>query len=88
MQKKIKWGFIEPLTGGMALGAEKAIGSAPDWVLSFPGFCSHTENQDGTVKSAMNEYHYLTYMKKHNKLLFKKLLMQFQFYLQKKQKII
>ena len=68
MQKKIKWGFIEPLTGGMALGAEKAIGSAPDWVLSFPGFCSHTENQDGTVKSAMNEYHYLTYMKKHNKL--------------------
>lgn len=68
MQKKIKWGFIEPLTGGMALGAEKAIGSAPDWVLSFPGFCGHTENQDGTVKSAMNEYHYLTYMKKHNKL--------------------
>ena len=68
MQKKIKWGFIEPLTGGMALGAEKAIGSAPDWVLSFPGFCSHTENEDGTVKSAMNEYHYLTYMKKHNKL--------------------
>ena len=68
MQKKIKWRFIEPLTGGMALGAEKAIGSAPDWVLSFPGFCSHTENQDGTVKSAMNEYHYLTYMKKHNKL--------------------
>ena len=68
MQKKIKWGFIEPLTGGMALGAEKAIGSAPDWVLSFPGFCSHTENPDGTVKSAMNEYHYLTYMKKHNKL--------------------
>ena len=68
MQKKIKWGFIEPLTGGMALGAEKAIGSAPDWVLSFPGFCSHTENEDGTVKSAMNEYHYLMYMKKHNKL--------------------
>ena len=68
MQKKIKWGFIEPLTGGMALGAEKAIGSAPDWVLSFPGFCSHTENEDGTVKSAMNEYHYLTYMKNHNKL--------------------
>jgi len=68
MQKKIKWGFIQPLTGGMALGAEKAIGSAPDWVLSFPGFCNHTENYDGTVKSAMNEYHYLMYMKKHGKL--------------------
>lgn len=68
MQKKIKWGFIQPLTGGMALGAEKAIGSAPDWVLSFPGFCNHTENEDGTVKSAMNEYHYLMYMKKHGKL--------------------
>lgn len=68
MSKKIKWGFIQPLTGGFAIGAEKAIGSAPDWVLSFPGFCSHTENPDGTVKSAMNEYHYLMYMKKHDKL--------------------
>ncbi len=68
MLKKIKWGFIQPLTGGFAISAEQAIGSAPDWVLSFPGFCSHTENPDGTVKSAMNEYHYLMYMKKHDKL--------------------
>ena len=64
MSKKIKWGFIQPLTGGFAIGAEKAIGSAPDWVLSFPGFCGHTENPDGTVKSAMNEYHYLMYTNK------------------------
>lgn len=52
----------------MALGAEEAFGCPPSWILSFPGLCKHQENEDGSVKSASNEYHYLTYMKKHNKL--------------------
>ena len=31
---KIKWGIIQPLTGGMYIGARNAIGHAADFILS------------------------------------------------------
>lgn len=68
MDKKIKWGFIQPLTGGFYLAAEKAIGCPASWVLSYPGLCSHKEDESGLVVSASNEYHLLMYLKKHNRL--------------------
>ena len=45
--KKIKWGCIQPLTGGMYIGAENAIGCKADWVLSYPGLSDIKLNQDG-----------------------------------------
>jgi len=35
MNKKIKWAPIFPLVGGFPLGAEKAIGRAPEYILSY-----------------------------------------------------
>ena len=67
-KKKLKWAFIEPLTGGFYLGAEAAIGHPAEWILSFPGLCNHVNNADGSIKSAANEYHLCTYLKKHNRL--------------------
>ena len=37
MAKKIKWGIIQPLTGGMYIGARNAIGCPADFILSYPG---------------------------------------------------
>lgn len=63
----IKWGCVQPLIGGMYFGAEKAIGHPAEWIISFPGFCSHKE-KDGEVTSCKNEYHLLRYLKEHEKL--------------------
>ena len=37
MNNKIKWAAIQPLTGGMYLGAEEAIGYPAEWILSYKG---------------------------------------------------
>lgn len=68
MKKDLKWGFIQPLIGGAYLGAESAIGKPAEWILSFPGFCAHTDNEDGTVKSCGNDYHLMKYLEKHDRL--------------------
>ena len=34
MKEKIKWGCIQPLTGGMYIGAEKAFGHPASWIIS------------------------------------------------------
>ena len=36
MTKNIKWCAIQPLTGGMYLGAEKVIGHPAEFILSYP----------------------------------------------------
>ena len=63
----IKWACIQPLTGGMYLGAEEAIGHPAEWIMSFKGFSDCRLDKDGNIKSASNEYHLLEYLKKHNK---------------------
>ena len=37
MDNKIKWGCIQPLTGGMYIGAMQAIGHSAEWILSYDG---------------------------------------------------
>lgn len=64
----IKWGCIQPLTGGMYIGAEKAIGHAADWVISFPGLADVKRNKDGEITTAGNEYHFLSWCKKNDRL--------------------
>lgn len=67
MDKKIKWGCIQPLTGGMYLGAQKAIGHPAEFIISYPGLCDKIEKDD-EIYNCNNEYHLLKYLKKHNKL--------------------
>lgn len=69
MSKKIKWCAIQPLTGGMYLGTEEAIGHKAEFILSYPGLgdVSKTDEQ-GNVISAGNEYSLMKYLEKKNDL--------------------
>lgn len=68
MKEKIKWGCIQPLTGGMYLGARNAIGTPAAWVVSYPGLTDVKLTKDGHVGKVGNEYHLLDWCKKHNEL--------------------
>ena len=45
----IKWGIIQPLTGGVAFGGEAAIGIQPSWIISYPGLTDVKYNKDGKM---------------------------------------
>lgn len=64
----IKWGIIQPLTGGMGLGARNAIGCPASWILSYPGLTSVKHNKQGEPTSVGNEYGYLKWLKDHSEL--------------------
>lgn len=64
----IKWGIIQPLTGGIAFGGEAAIGMPPSWIISYPGLTSVKRNKNGDITSVGNEYGLLKWYKDHNKL--------------------
>ena len=68
LENKIKWGCIQPLTGGMYIGAENAIGHKANWVLSYPGLSNIKLNLDGSIREAGNEYNLLMWCKKRNEL--------------------
>ena len=67
MNKEIKWAAIQPLTGGMYIGAEKAIGHPAEYILSYPGVGDEKRNKNNEVITAGNEYHLMTYLKKHGR---------------------
>lgn len=67
-RKNIKWICCQPLTGGMYLGTEKAVGHPAEFILSFPGLNTVEYNKDGTIKNAGNEYHFLKYLQSVNRL--------------------
>lgn len=66
MSKKLKWACIQPLTGGMYIGAQEAIGYPAEWILSYAGLADAKFNPDGTVKSAGNEYNLLKWLSKRS----------------------
>lgn len=66
--KEIKWGCIQPLTGGMYIGARNAIGTPASWVVSYPGLTDVKLTKDGTPGKVGNEYHLLDWCKKRNEL--------------------
>jgi site-specific DNA-cytosine methylase len=68
LDNKIKWGCIQPLTGGMYLGAQKAIGHPAEFIISYPGLCSYTLNKTCQIDKCGNEYHLLKYLEKKNEL--------------------
>ena len=68
MNNNIKWACIQPLTGGIYLGTEEAIGHPAEWILSFKGLntVQHSKTT-GKMTSVGNEYNLLEYLNKHNR---------------------
>lgn len=66
--RKIKWAAIQPLTGGMYLGAEEAIGNPAEFILSYKGLDGVKYDKSGEkIVDAGNEYNLLEYLKEHNR---------------------
>ena len=66
--EKIRWASIQPLTGGMYLGAEEAIGHPAEFILSYKGLSDIKYDKSGeNIVDAGNEYNLLEYLKKHNR---------------------
>ena len=69
MEKRIKWGCIQPLTGGMYLGAERAIGHPAEWIISYPGLTDLiVDKKTGEIIDAGNERNLVDYLEKHNRM--------------------
>lgn len=64
----IKWGCIQPLTGGMYLGAEAAIGHPAEWIITYPGLSDLVKDKTGEVVDAGNEANLIQYLTKHNRM--------------------
>ena len=65
----IKWCAIQPLTGGMYIGAEEAIGHKAEFILSYPGLAEpNIDEETGKVISAGNEYSLMKFLEKRNDL--------------------
>ena len=63
--QNLKWCAIQPLTGGMYLGAENAIGHPAEFILSYPGFGDPIiDKKSGEIVSGKNEYHLMKYLDK------------------------
>ena len=67
-KENIKWGIIQPLTGGMYLGAEKAIGHPADWIISYPSLTDYVKDKNGNIVDALNERNIFNYHKDNNRL--------------------
>lgn len=67
-KEKIRWACIQPLTGGMYLGAEAAIGHPAEFILSYEGLDSVKYKKDGTPSSYNNEYNLVEYLTKHDRM--------------------
>lgn len=67
-KKKVKWCAIQPLTGGMYLGAEKAIGHPAEFILTYPGNGDPViSKKTGELVGGGNEYHLMKYLEKVNR---------------------
>lgn len=68
MKNKIKWACIQPLTGGMYLGAEEAIGHPAEWILSYKGLTDIKSDNDNNIINAGNEYNLIEYLRLHDRM--------------------
>jgi site-specific DNA-cytosine methylase len=69
MNNNFKWGCIQPLTGGMYLGAERAIGKPAEWIISYPGLADLIlDKKTNEVIDAANEHNIVEYLTKHNRM--------------------
>ena len=63
----IKWACIQPLTGGMYIGALEAIGHDAEFILSYEGLDEVKHSKDGSMTSVANEYNLMQWLKSHGK---------------------
>lgn len=63
---KIKWACIQPLTGGMYIGALQAIGHDAEWIMSYEGLDWIKYKEDGSVFNSGNEYNLLKWLSNNN----------------------
>jgi site-specific DNA-cytosine methylase len=63
---KIKYGVIQPLSGGMVFGAINSLGYNPSWIISYPGLSDIKTDKSGNATSVGNEYNLLKWFKDHN----------------------
>ena len=69
MTKKLKWFAIQPLTGGMYLGAEEALGCPAEAILSFKGLNEYKLHKLTKEPIGCGNEKYLTnYLKSHNRM--------------------
>lgn len=63
--QNMKWCAIQPLTGGMYLGAEKVMDHPAEFILSYPGLADpKIDKKTGEISSVSNEYHLMKYLNK------------------------
>lgn len=67
-KENIKWLAIQPLTGGMYIGAREAIGHPAEAIVSFPGLCDISYDKKENPTSVGNEHYLKTYLEKHNEM--------------------
>lgn len=70
MSREIKWGCIQPLTGGMYIGALKAIDHQAEWILSYDGLDAITvagDKDNPIITGAGNEYNLREWLFKSTK---------------------
>jgi len=67
-KEEIKWGCIQPLTGGFYLGAELAIGHPAEFILSYEGLDEVSYDKEGNIKAAANEYNLKTYLESKGRM--------------------
>ena len=66
--KQIKYGIIQPLTGGWVFAAKNALGYPASWIISYPGLTDVKKNKKGEITHVGNEYGVLKWLKEHNEL--------------------
>lgn len=64
----MKWGVIQPLTGGVVVGGIDALNTPPSWIISYPGLTEVKHNKQGDITTVGNEYGILKWLKDHNQL--------------------
>ena len=65
---KIKWVAFQPLTGGMYIGTEAAIGHPAEFILTYKGLDVITTKKDGTIGSVGNEAYLKNYLTEQGRM--------------------
>lgn len=63
-----KWIAFQPLTGGMYIGTEEAIGHPAEFILTYKGLDTIVKKKDGTIGSVGNEAYLKKYLTDHDRM--------------------
>ena len=69
MNRDIKWISLQPLTGGMHIGFENAIGHPAECIISYKGLNDNHPGKDGKRGHCGNEYNLMRYLDKKGRFV-------------------